>query len=164
MDPPSEEWLPGTDCCESLRDRPYAVVRSTWQTATTITVNPAYRFRFVWVIGLSLFKTTDFIFEVKIIEVLISTSETEVQIIQNTGPQSYKVVWLTDTGMGEETDGGVRLDDIDRQILYAHTGRPNTSATAIAEQVSVSSATVRNRIARLEESGVIEGYHPTINQ
>jgi hypothetical protein len=52
----------------------------------------------------------------------------------------------------------------DRPILYAHTGRPNTLATAIAEQVSVSSATVRNRIARLEESGVIEGYHLTINQ
>jgi len=29
--------------------------------------------------------------------------------------------------------------------------------------VSVSGATVRNRIARLEESGGIEGYHPTIN-
>jgi len=66
--------------------------------------------------------------------------------------------------MSEETGAGVRLDDIDRQILYAlMQDARNTSATGIAEQVSVSGATVRNRIARLEDSGIVEGYHPTID-
>jgi DNA-binding Lrp family transcriptional regulator len=66
--------------------------------------------------------------------------------------------------MGDERSDGVRLDDIDRRILYAlMQDARNTSATAIADQVSVSGATVRNRIARLEESGIIEGYHPTVN-
>jgi DNA-binding Lrp family transcriptional regulator len=66
--------------------------------------------------------------------------------------------------MSEETGGRVRLDDIDRQILYAlMQDARNTSATEIAEQVSVSGATVRNRIAQLEKSGVVEGYHPTVN-
>jgi DNA-binding Lrp family transcriptional regulator len=66
--------------------------------------------------------------------------------------------------MGDEGSDGVRLDDIDRRILYAlMQDARNTTATEIAEQVSVSGATVRNRIARLEESGIVEGYHPTIN-
>jgi DNA-binding Lrp family transcriptional regulator len=59
---------------------------------------------------------------------------------------------------------GVRLDDIDRRILYAlMQDARNTSAADIAERVSVSGATVRNRITRLEESGIIEGYHPTVD-
>jgi DNA-binding Lrp family transcriptional regulator len=33
----------------------------------------------------------------------------------------------------------------------------------IAEEVDVSASTVRNRIDRLEEAGVIEGYYPKIN-
>jgi DNA-binding Lrp family transcriptional regulator len=66
--------------------------------------------------------------------------------------------------MGEQTGEEFRLDDIDRRILYAlMQDARNTSAAEIAEGVSVSGATVRNRIARLEDSGVIEGYHPTID-
>ncbi len=34
----------------------------------------------------------------------------------------------------------------------------NTSATSLAEQLSVSGATVRNRIHKLENSGIIRGY------
>ncbi|RRJ31473.1 Lrp/AsnC family transcriptional regulator [Halocatena pleomorpha] len=56
-----------------------------------------------------------------------------------------------------ETD--YRIDDIDRCILYAlmQDGR-KTTATAIAETVNVSGATVRNRIQNLEEQGIIRGY------
>jgi DNA-binding Lrp family transcriptional regulator len=66
--------------------------------------------------------------------------------------------------MSERTSAGVRLDDIDRRIVHAlMRDARNTSSTEIAEQVSVSGATVRNRIARLEDSGIVEGYHPTID-
>jgi DNA-binding Lrp family transcriptional regulator len=57
-----------------------------------------------------------------------------------------------------------RLDEIDRRILHAlmRDGR-NTTATAIADAVNVSGATVRNRIQKLEESGIIRGYPTQID-
>lgn len=59
---------------------------------------------------------------------------------------------------------GNRLDEIDKRILYylAQDAR-NVSATMIAEEVSVSAGTVRNRINQLEDRGVIQGYHAYIN-
>ncbi len=52
-----------------------------------------------------------------------------------------------------------RLDEIDRKIIYSLMGDArHTSAPAIAETVSVSAATVRNRISQLEEVGIITGY------
>ncbi|AEH35681.1 Lrp/AsnC family transcriptional regulator [Halopiger xanaduensis] len=66
--------------------------------------------------------------------------------------------------MTERTGGDYRLDEIDRRIVYALMGDArNTAAPAIAEEVSVSPATIRNRIAKLEEHGVIEGYHATVD-
>ena len=51
------------------------------------------------------------------------------------------------------------LDEIDRRILHAlMTDARNTSAPMIAEDLNVSPATIRNRIERLEEEGVIRGY------
>lgn len=56
------------------------------------------------------------------------------------------------------------LDDVDRGILYfLQRDARHTSAKDIADEVSVSANTVRNRIARLEDRGVIEGYQPTLN-
>ncbi|PCR90422.1 Lrp/AsnC family transcriptional regulator [Natrinema ejinorense] len=59
---------------------------------------------------------------------------------------------------------GRRIDEIDEQILYylAQEGR-HTSAPDIAAEVDVSPPTVRNRIRRLEEDGVIQGYHAHVN-
>lgn len=56
------------------------------------------------------------------------------------------------------------IDEVDEQILYYLTqeGR-HTSAPDIAEKVDVSPPTVRNRIQRLEEEGIIKGYHAHIN-
>ncbi|RQG97986.1 Lrp/AsnC family transcriptional regulator [Natrarchaeobius chitinivorans] len=66
--------------------------------------------------------------------------------------------------MGDGTGGSYRLDEIDRRIVYAlMADARNTSAPAIAEEVSVSGATIRNRIAQLEEHGIIEGYHATVD-
>ena len=57
-----------------------------------------------------------------------------------------------------------RLDEIDRRILY-HLVRDarGTSAPEIAEEVSVSAGTVRNRIAQLEDAGIIRGYHADVD-
>jgi len=59
---------------------------------------------------------------------------------------------------------GMGIDSIDERILYylAEEAR-HTSAPDIADEVSVSAPTIRNRIQRLEEEGVIEGYHAHIN-
>jgi len=57
-----------------------------------------------------------------------------------------------------------RLDGIDRQIVYAlMDDARNTSAPMIAENLNVSAGTVRNRIDRLEEEGIIQGYTATID-
>ncbi|MFC7156237.1 TrkA C-terminal domain-containing protein [Halomarina halobia] len=57
-----------------------------------------------------------------------------------------------------------RLDEVDKRILYrlAQNAR-ETSAPAIAEEVNVSAGTIRNRIAGLEEAGIIRGYHALID-
>lgn len=56
------------------------------------------------------------------------------------------------------------LDEIDRQIIYElMDDARNTTATMIAEDMSVSDGTVRNRIERLEDEGVIQGYTAMID-
>lgn len=58
----------------------------------------------------------------------------------------------------------LQIDTVDEQILYYLSQEArHTSAPDIAEQVDVSAPTVRNRIRRLEEAGVIRGYHADIN-
>jgi len=58
----------------------------------------------------------------------------------------------------------VSLDDVDRGILYAlQRDARNITIAEIAEEVDVSASTVRNRIERLEEGGVIQGYFPKID-
>lgn len=57
-----------------------------------------------------------------------------------------------------------QIDSVDEQILYYLTEEArHTSAPDIAEKVDVSAPTVRNRIRRLEEEGVIRGYHADVN-
>jgi DNA-binding Lrp family transcriptional regulator len=56
------------------------------------------------------------------------------------------------------------LDNVDRGILYMlQTDARNTTSQEIADKVGVSASTVRNRIERLEEDGVVTGYHPEIS-
>lgn len=51
------------------------------------------------------------------------------------------------------------LDDLDRQIIYAlQADARRTSASEIAEDFGVSASTVRKRIRKLEETGIIRGY------
>jgi DNA-binding Lrp family transcriptional regulator len=51
------------------------------------------------------------------------------------------------------------IDDLDRRIIYALQGDArHTAASEIAESLDVSARTVRNRIAKLEDTGIIRGY------
>ena len=58
----------------------------------------------------------------------------------------------------------VDLDYIDRCILHSlQEDARRMSASTIAERLDVSARTVRNRIDKLEKSGVINGYHLDVN-
>ncbi|WP_226005517.1 Lrp/AsnC family transcriptional regulator [Natrinema salinisoli] len=58
----------------------------------------------------------------------------------------------------------IELDEVDRGILHLlqQDARHNT-ATDIAAEVDVTANTVRNRISRLEDAGIIKGYVPVID-
>jgi DNA-binding Lrp family transcriptional regulator len=60
-------------------------------------------------------------------------------------------------------EGEYRIDDLDRRIVYALMRDGRATATSIAEASSVSGATVRNRIERLEDHGVITGYRAHVD-
>lgn len=52
------------------------------------------------------------------------------------------------------------LDDLDRAIIYTLQGDARrTSASDIAEKAGVSPSTVRKRLTRLEDAGIVRGYH-----
>ncbi|KPN29501.1 HTH-type transcriptional regulator LrpA [Halolamina pelagica] len=56
------------------------------------------------------------------------------------------------------------LDDVDRNILYyLQQDARRTSSSEIAEKLGLSASTVRTRINKLEDSGVIRGYHLDID-
>jgi len=56
------------------------------------------------------------------------------------------------------------LDELDRYIVYClQDDARNTSSSDIAERMGVSSSTVRNRIHRLEEDGIITGYDASVD-
>ena len=56
------------------------------------------------------------------------------------------------------------LDDIDRQILHLlQRDARSISTESIGSEVGVAASTVRNRINKMEDAGVIRGYHPEID-
>ena len=56
------------------------------------------------------------------------------------------------------------LDDTDRQILYyLQEDARHTSSSDIAEELDLSSSTVRMRLATMEDSGIVQGYHIDID-
>ncbi|WP_049981425.1 Lrp/AsnC family transcriptional regulator [Halolamina rubra] len=56
------------------------------------------------------------------------------------------------------------LDDVDRHILYyLQQDARRTSSSEIAEKLGLSASTVRTRINKLEDSGIIRGYHLDID-
>ncbi|WP_226021301.1 Lrp/AsnC family transcriptional regulator [Halomicrobium salinisoli] len=56
------------------------------------------------------------------------------------------------------------LDEVDRGILHLlQSDARNQTPVDMAESLPVSAQTVRNRIEKLEDRGVIEGYVPVID-
>jgi DNA-binding Lrp family transcriptional regulator len=56
------------------------------------------------------------------------------------------------------------LDSVDRSILYyLQQDARRTSSSDIAAELDLSSSTVRTRLNKLEESGIIRGYHVDID-
>lgn len=56
------------------------------------------------------------------------------------------------------------LDNVDRGILHLlQVDARHTTAQEIADKTGVAASTVRNRIERLEDAGVIQGYHPKLD-
>ena len=57
----------------------------------------------------------------------------------------------------------MELDDTDRAILRLLQEDARTPFSEIARRIDMSSATVHDRVGRLEEAGVIEGYHARVD-
>lgn len=56
------------------------------------------------------------------------------------------------------------INNLDRRILHLlQVDARGASDTAIAEETDVTGTTVNNRIRKLEEQGIIRGYHPDID-
>lgn len=56
------------------------------------------------------------------------------------------------------------LDEVDKMILFElQKNARKTSSNDIAGQIGLSASTVRNRITKLEERGIIRGYHVDID-
>ena len=57
----------------------------------------------------------------------------------------------------------MELDETDREILRILQADARTPFSEVARRIDMSSATVHDRVGRLEESGVIQGYHAKLD-
>jgi Lrp/AsnC family transcriptional regulator, leucine-responsive regulatory protein len=55
-------------------------------------------------------------------------------------------------------DGRSVLDDVNRELLRLLDEDPRRSAAELARRIGMSAPAVRERVARLEQTGVIRGY------
>ncbi len=57
----------------------------------------------------------------------------------------------------------MELDETDRAILRILQDDARTPFSEVARRIDMSSATVHDRVGRMEEAGVIEGYHADVD-
>ena len=57
----------------------------------------------------------------------------------------------------------MKLDDIDKKILYELQNSGRESASNIAEKINVSVPTITERIRKLQELGVITGFQAVVD-
>jgi Lrp/AsnC family transcriptional regulator for asnA, asnC and gidA len=57
----------------------------------------------------------------------------------------------------------MELDETDRAILRILQEDARTPFSEVARQIDMSSATVHDRVGRMEDAGVIKGYHAEID-
>jgi len=55
------------------------------------------------------------------------------------------------------------IDDTDRLLVDALLADGRASASELAEQANIATATATKRLQRLEETGIIDGYRPEID-
>lgn len=67
-----------------------------------------------------------------------------------------------DAGNRRRNEGDL-FDAVDRQLLTILAGDARVSTAELARRVGMSSPAVRDRVTRLEEAGVIRGYHADID-
>lgn len=68
--------------------------------------------------------------------------------------------------MGQEKPKDVRpaeIDDIDRRILAALHADARIANSALAEAVGIAPSTCHGRVRRLQDAGVIRGFHADID-
>jgi Lrp/AsnC family transcriptional regulator for asnA, asnC and gidA len=58
----------------------------------------------------------------------------------------------------------MELDETDREILRILQEDARTPFSEVARRIDMSSATVHDRVSRMEDAGVIEGYHASIDE
>lgn len=57
----------------------------------------------------------------------------------------------------------MELDETDREILRALQEDARTPFSEIARRIEMSSATVHDRVNRMEDAGIIRGYHADVD-
>lgn len=57
----------------------------------------------------------------------------------------------------------MELDHVDREILRMLQRNARTPFSEIAREIDMASATVHDRVGRLEDEGVIRGYHADVD-
>ena len=57
----------------------------------------------------------------------------------------------------------MELDETDRKILRILMEDARTPFSEVARRIDMSSATVHDRVGRMEDAGVIEGYHARVD-
>ena len=62
-----------------------------------------------------------------------------------------------------ENSSAIDIDDTDKQILRLLQTQARMSITELAERVNLSATPCARRIKRLEDSGIITGYHTQTN-
>jgi Lrp/AsnC family leucine-responsive transcriptional regulator len=69
----------------------------------------------------------------------------------------------TPVAAADLSSGKAGLDEVNRAILSALTADPRLSVAELGRRVGMSAPAVRERVTRLEESGVIRGYRLEID-
>lgn len=82
-------------------------------------------------------------------------SKKEVRYVNN--------VQMPSVGRTGSGSGKMPLDDTDKQLIEALQIDGRLSMRALSEMVGVALGTVSNRLAKLEENGIITGYTVTLN-
>src|SRR3712207_2763671 len=85
--------------------------------------------------------------------------ESEEPVTMHERRRGASVTSRSESAMGRGDRAGQRpLDEVDRRLLASLTEDARASAAELARRVGMSAPAVRERIARLEEAGVIRGY------